>query len=456
MLGLKQARMKCVRVVLVWFAVAACSQAQAAQSAPDSGLKIVANTEEVALDLVVRDKKGRPIPDLKAEDIEIKDDGKPVKLSGLRQVSGSSSSGSTAETGGDAAAMEKLDPLRSIRLVTLVFERIGPDSGRIARQAADEMLKASVGQKVFFAVLLIDRSLRLVQGFTTDQEAIRTSIAKVTGLARANKMVATRTAQTALDSIIPNPIENARVSQGDLSSVQGPPGTKEMIQMLRDTIRTSQQLDREEQARPTLDALLALARKETSMPGRKTVVYFCEGMRITMATKAMLRTIIGTANRANISFYAMDVGGLSTTVRNEAARVMLASAAQAGYNAMTRNGPAAMAVGGPPPVVGGPNPNAVTRDEVVAFDNAEQAANDSSQAPLIELSEGTGGFYIGDSNDLRKPARQLMQDLASYYEAYYAPAIQQYDGRYRSITIEAKRSGLRIQARAGYFALQPA
>jgi VWFA-related protein len=404
-------------VMLIWLAVAGRGQAPApAQSPADTGLKIVANTEEVALDLVVRDKKGRPVADLKPEDLEIKDDGKPVKLSGLRPVSG------PAEAGASAGATVT-DPLRSMRLVTFVFERIGPDSGRLAREAANEMIKTSTGEKVYFAVLQIDGSLRLVQGFTADLELLRKAIRTVTGSARANKMAATRTAQSAMRSIVSNPAEYDRASQGDLTAVQGPPGTQQMVQMLRNTIRMSEQLEREEQARPTLDALLTIARQEAAMPGRKTVVYFCEGMRITMATKQMMRTIIGMANRANISFYTVDAGGLSSTLRNEAARTMLASAAQASFNAMTQNGPQAVASGGPPPEVGGPNPRAVTRDEMVAFDRAEQAMNDNSQAPLMELAESTGGFYIGDSNDLRKPARRLMQDLANYYEAYYAPAI---------------------------------
>ena len=415
---------------------------------PDTGLKIVATTEEVSLDIVVRDKKGHPITDLKPEDILITDDGKPVKLSGLHMVSG------PAATEADAAAA-KLDPLRAIRLVTFVFERVGADSGRLAREAAMEMIKSSPAEKVYFAVLQIDHRLHLVQGFTTDVQLLNKAITLVTGAAKATRGQTTSSAESALRGIVGNPAQYEQARQGNVSVVGGAPGTQQMAQMLQNTIQMSEQMEREEAARPTLDALLTLARQEAIMPGRKTVVYFCEGMRITMATKQMLRTIIGTANRANISFYTVDAGGLSTSARNDAARTMLGAAAQASFNMMTQTGPAPVASGGPPATIGGPNPRAVTRDQVTALDRAEQAVNDSSQAPLMELAESTGGFYMGDTNDLRKPARQLMQDLANYYEASYVPAIQQYDGRYRSITVKAKRTGLRIQARAGYFALPP-
>jgi len=432
-------------LALAQFAIAGLGQTQA-PPLPDTGLKIVATTEEVSLDLVVRDKKGRPVTDLKPEDIEIRDDGQLAKLSTLRMVSG------PAATEADAAAA-KLDPLRSIRLVTFVFERVGADSARLAREAAAEMIKTRVGEKVYFAVLSIDHRLRLVQGFTTDTELLNKAIGLVTGSAKPNRAVTTAAAQNVMQGIVGDPVAYDRALQGDLTAVTGTASS--MAQMLRDTIQMSEQMEREEQARPTLDALLALARQEARMPGRKTVVYFCEGMRVTMATKPMLRTIIGTANRANISFYAVDASGISITARNDAARTMLGAAAQSSFNAMTQTGPAAVQSGGPPSVVGGPNPRAVTRDQVTALDRAEQAVNDSSQAPLMELAESTGGFYMGDSNDLRKPARQLMQDLANYYEANYQPAIQQYDGRYRTISVKAKRSGLRIQARAGYFALPP-
>src|SRR6266496_6412792 len=51
---------------------------------------IVSNVEEVTLDLAVRDKKNKPVLDLKPDDIAVKDNGSPVKISNLRLVSGQS------------------------------------------------------------------------------------------------------------------------------------------------------------------------------------------------------------------------------------------------------------------------------------------------------------------------------------------------------------------------------
>ena len=49
--------------------------------------------------------------------------------------------------------------------------------------------------------------------------------------------------------------------------------------------------------------------------------------------------------------------------------------------------------------------------------------------------------------------QQLIEDMTTYYEASYTPPIQEYDGRFRSVTIKPTRKGLQVRSRAGYFAL---
>src|SRR5215475_5878680 len=46
------------------------------------------NVDEVVLDLIVRDKKGKPVTDLKPGDITVSDNGSKQKLAGFRLVSG--------------------------------------------------------------------------------------------------------------------------------------------------------------------------------------------------------------------------------------------------------------------------------------------------------------------------------------------------------------------------------
>ena len=55
---------------------------------PDATPSIKAKAEDVVLDIVVRDKKGHLVTDLKPEDLEVLDNGVPKKIDGFRLLQG--------------------------------------------------------------------------------------------------------------------------------------------------------------------------------------------------------------------------------------------------------------------------------------------------------------------------------------------------------------------------------
>jgi hypothetical protein len=57
------------------------------QQAPQTTIR--STSQEVLLDVVVRDKKGHLVKDLSAKDFEVTDDGEPQKLRSFRLVTGS-------------------------------------------------------------------------------------------------------------------------------------------------------------------------------------------------------------------------------------------------------------------------------------------------------------------------------------------------------------------------------
>src|SRR5260370_36812551 len=76
----------------------------AAPAAPQSPT-IKTNVDEVVLDLVVRDKKGKPVTDLKPEDLTVLDNDAKQTLTSFRLVRG-------AEAITPAGTATALDPLR--------------------------------------------------------------------------------------------------------------------------------------------------------------------------------------------------------------------------------------------------------------------------------------------------------------------------------------------------------
>jgi hypothetical protein len=176
---------------------------------------------------------------------------------------------------------------------------------------------------------------------------------------------------------------------------------------------------------------------QRTIPGRKSVIYFTWGMRLPPELDVPFRSLMSTANRDNITFYSVDTRGVMTASQTAGARDQLAGAARASASTMTKTS------------------GAVTVDEVMASDNAETSGRANVQEPVRDLAESTGGFLIGDSNDLRVPLRHVNEEISSYYEVFFNPAIQNYDGSFRKLAVNANRKDLVIHARNGYFALPP-
>src|SRR5260370_14995130 len=118
-----------------------------------AGSTVTLTVDEVLLDLIVRDKKGKPVTDLKPEDISVLDNGAKQTITSFRLVSGSDALTSSG-------AKTPLDPLRQIRLVTLAFEAMTEaDQRKLARTAAIDLIKGDQRTNRYYAVVLINTKL---------------------------------------------------------------------------------------------------------------------------------------------------------------------------------------------------------------------------------------------------------------------------------------------------------
>jgi hypothetical protein len=77
--------------------------------------------EEVLVDVVVRDKKGHSVTSLSQNSFTVLDEGVPRQISSFRLVKGTEAVSAAAS---GTTTTEKLDPVRQIRLVTLIFDRL--------------------------------------------------------------------------------------------------------------------------------------------------------------------------------------------------------------------------------------------------------------------------------------------------------------------------------------------
>ncbi len=414
------------------YAIALLLAFAAAVPAQDNAT-IRTGANEVLLDIVVRDKKGRPVRDLKPEDIHITDEGAPQKIRGFRLVDGQAPP-ATPEAGAAAdPKLQQLDPNKQIRLVTLVFDQLGNDARRMSRQAAMDLINAGQEQNLFYSVFTIDQRLSILQQFTNDKELLKHAVDRATSGAYSSfpslsdKIKEVLEAQSKVD-----PSSGLGVSSNSMGDSAA---SAAMAQMQLNMLDFAQSASREQQGRAQIFSLMALVKEQTRLPGRKTLMYFSEGLAVPASLDEYKQQVIGDANRANVSIYAIDARGLITERMNSDSTDMLGQAANSSMRQAT-------------------NPNApVSPDQAKIFDKAEDAIRANKQNALNDLAESTGGFLIANTNDFRKPLRQVAEDVRSYYAVTYAPQIDEFDGSFRKIAVHVDRPDVKVQARSGYFAL---
>ena len=443
---------RCV-VSLLFFALSLTSplslaaQTPSGQQSEDERLVVGAN--EVLLDAVVRDKKGRPVKDLKPSDFQILEDGVPQEVRSFRLVAGGAAESSAAEdsatkaAGGPSkaqgAAPVSFNPGR-LGAVALVFDRLSVESRNRARQAALSYIGGGLGANDFVGVFAIDLSLKVIQSYTNDEQLLRRAIDSA---ASANPTVsasdlAKNTERSRKDSELTSKAGAAtgvaEAAAGGSPSDAASAGLVDVERRLNAMrLRAEEGFERLEQAQQgyaTTNGLLAIISSMSDLPGRKALVLFSEGTLITESVAANFRNVISNANRANVSIYTVDAAGLRVLSADaEAGRAMTALGQQRS-NPDDRAGP-------------------MTKD----LERNEELVRHNPESGLGQLANETGGLLIASTNKPGERLRQVNEDLHFYYALTYSPKNQTFDGRFRQISLKVSRPGVEVQARKGYYAL---
>jgi VWFA-related protein len=423
------------------------AQSQAAGQSPSkSGYTFGAKTSLVLLDIVVRDKKGRPVRDLDPKELQVFEDGERRDLTSFRLVEGRAS----AElVGPSEAAGLQPDPSRQVSLVTFVFDKL-MDGRQLASQAALDFLANHTADNVFMSVWTIDQRLELRQDFTRDAYALKQAIsrsvnttsvkaASLAGEAAQQQQFATDAGNTATN------LQSAAAQTGP--GGPGGPGSStigaanadaQIAEVTAGILRFTASIQREQQGQSSLYPLLGLVKAQGALAGRKTLIYFSEGLVVPKNLQEVFQTAISEANRNNVTVYAVDARGLSSSKDSDAKRDQMLEAARTSQQQMLKRGA-----------------GAVTVDEVMIAENAEESLRANVQDTLGELAQSTGGFLIANTNDFKPSMARVATDIGSYYEAAYVPVNQEYDGKFRRIGVKVTRPGVTVQSRSGYFALPP-
>jgi VWFA-related protein len=169
-----------------------------------------------------------------------------------------------------------------------------------------------------------------------------------------------------------------------------------------------------------LATLESAAKLLSPFPEKKALIYFSSGIEQSGTdNRAQLESAVNAAKRSNVSFYPIDARGL-------------VASAPAG-DASSPGGRGASAFQGA---------NVTSRG----------ASRDNSQETLSTLASDTGGRLFVDDNDLSVGMQKARNDISSYYILGYYSSNGKTDGKYRRVQIKlANNIQAKIDYKSGYF-----
>src|SRR5262249_55220906 len=85
---------------------------------------------------------------------------------------------------------------------------------------------------------------------------------------------------------------------------------QELIQMQQNILQQFETLERDQQGFATVNGLLAVINPMRNLPGRKTIIFFSEGIALPPSVQTKFPAVISAANKANVSIYTIDSAGL--------------------------------------------------------------------------------------------------------------------------------------------------
>ena len=377
-------------------------------------------TNLVQIDAVVTDKSGKRIVDLKPDEVEICEDGQARAITNFSYINLNSTTPPPTpldqkadQKAGAPLVPRRLRPDQIRRTIALVVDDLGLsfESTIHVRQSLKKFLDEQLQPDDLVAIIRTSGGIGALQSFTTDRRQLYAAVDKV-------KWNLIGRSEVAANPFISTAGTMPREEAGGRGSV-----LKEEMEVEK----LLSQLRQDMFAVGTLGALHYVITGLQSLPGRKSVILFSDGISLPRDYSkdrilGILRELTDFANRASVVLYSVDARGLQTLG-------LSAGDATSGLN----------------------------YDQVVErLENRKNSLIDT-QDGLAFLSEETGGIAVLNSNDLNRGIKRILDDQQGYYLIGYKPdestfAIVNGQAKLHHLRVNIKRPGeYKVRTRNGFY-----
>jgi len=400
----------------------------------DEVIKVTSNF--VNLDVMVKDKKGKPITDLKAEDFTVTENGAPQKIEFFDSTLANGNEAGQPMTASRQPGPRVQNGLPR-NIISLVLDGQTTEAANLkqVRAGVTKYIRERISDTDSVALFAISGGLQLLQPFTQDKGKIISAVENAYGSSTVSKTTEQRgitdNIATLRDQLTGAPTEAITTAAGGSAAAQAMITQRVLEQYIQ--LRSALSI---QQARPILAGLAAICEGLRAIPGKKTLVVFSQGFVAPQVLDWQVQTTIDIANRANVAIYIIDSSGLTGGTPQSGA--LVPASALSGISAATSQENRIRSAAG----------------ESV-FDITRQEGLNRQQDLLYRISGDTGGQFIKNTNDIAAGLERIDSEIRSRYTLTYRSTDTNFDGSFRKVKIEVRRAEANVVARPGYYAIPP-
>lgn len=425
------------------FAMLAAQNGALAQQSPDPQVPaptIRVTTHMVLVDVVVTDKQGKPVLDLKPENFALEENGKTQKITTFvtPEQNQPPAPGPALPPGIYSNRAQYRAPGGPITVLLLDATNTQFKDQAYARRQMLRFVREQYKPGQRMAVFTLTDSLHVLQDFTTDPQLLYTALQGYVPQERPFASAAQPTTQATVTPTAATTVTSVDASTPPANGVAATATNLRglpvfMVAGIQNFADTAVSYDLERRTDITFQALDTLARALGGLPGRKNVIWVTGDLPFTLnpenrnMTEAQLSEELPSFNTRRVDEHSS--GDYAATARRSGADQI--------RDADARLAAAQIALY---PVD--------ARGLSISLDQ-------DAQEVMREMARDTGGRAYVNQNEIKLGVERAMEDTSATYTLGYYPTNKKWDGKYRNIKIKADRQGVDLQHRRGYFALDP-
>lgn len=431
-----------MRVPRVFLALLCGGAISLAQNAPSAQTEVTPNgapatfssrVNLVSVPVVIRDRDGRSVGNLKQEDFQLLDKGKPQLITKFTIEQTSEATLNRGPSASPAAAVaatpaEPSKPVLPSKFVAYFFDDVHMQAADLlnARQAANRQLERTLDPNTRAAVFTT--SGRFTQDFTSDAQALHSAINRIQpwSTSKPDKeqdciYISYYVADQLVNKSLALGPGRANVNDPLMRAVlaQAAPCVSDRSELIPAVWAAAQRALNagRYEGSTALTTIQDLIRSMSSLPGTRTIVMVSPGFIFADDQRFVENDIFDKAIRANVVINTLDVRGLYTPPGMQAS--------DKGYR-----GSASAAA-------------------LMQADNDEATVAGNT---LAEFAAATGGAFFHNDNGLEEGLDRLAARPSYIYVLGFSPDNLKYDGSYHSLKVKVKdRANLEVEARQGYW-----